>query len=47
MLLFSVVGYVVVYGLLIVATVYLLVKYAKAGPADGDVSEPLQSGREY
>ena len=46
MLLFSVVGYVVVYGLLIVATVYLLGKYAKAGPAAGDVLGALQPARE-
>ncbi len=46
MLLISLVGYVVVYGLLIVATVYLLGKYAKAGPAAGDISGALQPARE-
>jgi cytochrome d ubiquinol oxidase subunit I len=46
MLLISLVGYVVVYGLLIVATVYLLGKYAKAGPAVGDVSGAIQPARE-
>jgi len=46
MLLISLVGYVVVYGLLIVATVYLLAKYAKARPAAGDVLGALQPARE-
>jgi cytochrome d ubiquinol oxidase subunit I len=46
MLLFSLVGYVLIYGLLIVTTVYLLVKYAKAGPAAGDVLGALQPARE-
>jgi cytochrome d ubiquinol oxidase subunit I len=45
-LLISLVGYVVVYSLLIVATVYLLGKYAKAGPVAGDVSGALQPARE-
>jgi cytochrome d ubiquinol oxidase subunit I len=40
MLLLSLIGYVLVYGVLIVATVYLLRKYAIAGPAivDGNKS---------
>jgi cytochrome d ubiquinol oxidase subunit I len=46
MLLISLVGYMVVYGLLIVATVYLLGKYAKTGPAAGDVLGALQPERE-
>jgi cytochrome bd-type quinol oxidase subunit 1 len=32
MLLISLIGFVLVYGLLITATVYLMLKYAKAGP---------------
>ncbi len=46
MLLTSLVGYVVVYGLLIVTTVYLLGKYARAGPAAADVSGVLQPEKE-
>lgn len=40
MLLTTLIGYVLVYGLLIVATVYLMSKYAKAGPAATD-DKPL------
>jgi cytochrome d ubiquinol oxidase subunit I len=36
----SLIGYVLVYGLLIVATVYLLRKYALAGPAATDEPQP-------
>jgi cytochrome d ubiquinol oxidase subunit I len=36
MLLTSLIGYVLVYGLLIAATIYLMVKFAKAGPAATD-----------
>jgi cytochrome d ubiquinol oxidase subunit I len=49
MVLVSLVGFTLVYGLLMVADVYLLVKYGKAGiPASGDISqseptEPLPS----
>ena len=39
--LLSVLGYVLIYGLLLAAEVYLLVKFAKAGPADGDGSAGL------
>ncbi|MEA3439231.1 MAG: cytochrome ubiquinol oxidase subunit I [Chloroflexota bacterium] len=46
MLLTSLIGYVVVYGLLIVATVYLLGKYARAGPAAADISGDLQPEEE-
>jgi cytochrome d ubiquinol oxidase subunit I len=46
MLLTSLVGYVVVYGLLIVTTVYLLGKYARAGPAEAEVSGVLQPEKE-
>ncbi len=45
MLLISLIGYVLIYGLLIVATVYLLSKYARAGipgekPAEAGVTPP-------
>lgn len=44
MLLVSLIGYVLVYGLLIVATVYLLAKYARAGlpSSGGPVPVPLE-----
>jgi cytochrome d ubiquinol oxidase subunit I len=41
MLWVSLIGYILVYGLLIVATVYLLRKYALAGPAATDEPLPL------
>ena len=47
MLWVSLIGYMLVYGLLIVATIYLLKKYALAGPAATDgpdhAAEPLPS----
>jgi cytochrome d ubiquinol oxidase subunit I len=33
MLLTSLIGFILVYGLLITATVYLMIKYGKAGPS--------------
>ncbi len=44
MLLVSLIGYVLVYGLLIVATVYLLSKYARAGL--GNDSPPMEPGED-
>jgi cytochrome d ubiquinol oxidase subunit I len=38
----SLIGYVLVYGLLIAATVYLLMKYAKAGPSATDELDPAK-----
>ncbi|HSB67209.1 MAG TPA: cytochrome ubiquinol oxidase subunit I [Anaerolineales bacterium] len=38
MLLTSLIGFILVYGLLITANVYLMIKYSKAGP--GSISEP-------
>jgi cytochrome d ubiquinol oxidase subunit I len=40
MLLTSLIGFILVYGLLIVATVYLMLKFAKAGPVPTDTTEP-------
>ena len=34
MLLMSLIGFILVYGLLITANVYLMIKFSKAGPAD-------------
>jgi cytochrome d ubiquinol oxidase subunit I len=44
MLLISLIGYVLVYGALIVATIYLMVKYGKAGleKAPGEVTPPAE-----
>jgi cytochrome d ubiquinol oxidase subunit I len=40
MLLTSLIGFILVYGFLIVATVYLMLKFAKIGPAPTDTPEP-------
>lgn len=40
---FSLIGYILIYGALIFATVYLLVKYSKAGPAPASQAEADQS----
>ena len=40
MLLTSLIGFILVYGLLIAATVYLMLKFSKAGPAPTDKPEP-------
>jgi len=42
MLWISLIGYILVYGLLIIATVYLLIKFAKAGPQATDEQRPDQ-----
>jgi cytochrome d ubiquinol oxidase subunit I len=44
MLLFSLIGFTIVYGALMAADVYLLVKFAKKGPADDHHPEPADSG---
>jgi len=38
----TLIGYTLVYGALIVATIYLMTKYAKAGPASGDGEPEVQ-----
>jgi cytochrome d ubiquinol oxidase subunit I len=45
-LLISLIGYILVYSLLIFATIYLLRKYAKVGPASIDEAHPGQEGTE-
>jgi len=40
--LFTLIGYTLMYGALIVATIYLMAKYAKAGPASGDGEPEVQ-----
>ena len=40
----SLIGYTLIYGALIVATLYLLMKYAKAGPASTDETGPAGEG---
>jgi cytochrome d ubiquinol oxidase subunit I len=40
MLLVSLIGYILVYGLLIFATIYLLRKYAQAGPPPAESAGP-------
>ena len=37
--LFTLIGFTLIYGLLMVADVYLLAKYAKAGPKDDEESQ--------
>ena len=36
----SLIGYIVIYGLLIVADLYLLLKFAKAGPGSKNAAQP-------
>ncbi len=47
MVLISLIGFTLLYGLLMVADVYLLVKYAKAGPAIMETEEDAQAGLAY
>lgn len=42
----SLIGYILVYGLLIAATLYLLLKFAKAGPQATDDPSPLEESGE-